>query len=117
MIDEIKAELQRVLRYSRQILDIQGVASEEGRLALRIEKSVERLLGRDQRRVCPECGHLFRGSGWDGIDSHWRARHESIMPYAEAWPLIKAGVYRRRSGSPAEDLFADDSGAGRVKGE
>jgi hypothetical protein len=45
--------------------------------------------------VCPECGHQFKGSGFDGIDAHWRARHEAIMPYREAWPLLKAGIYRR----------------------
>jgi hypothetical protein len=45
--------------------------------------------------VCPECGHQFKGSGFDGIDAHWRAKHEAIMPYREAWPLLKAGIYRR----------------------
>src|ERR1017187_8776961 len=45
--------------------------------------------------VCPECGHQFKGSGFDGIDAHWRGKHETIMPYREAWPLLKAGVYRR----------------------
>lgn len=110
MIDEIKAELEKVLRYTRQILDIQGTASEEGRIAQRIEISLEKLLGQDKRKVCPECGHLFRGNGWDGIDSHWRARHEAVMPYTEAWPLIKAGVYRPRGGRRSGDLFADPEG-------
>lgn len=32
-------------------------------------------------RVCPECGHIFRGHGWDGIDAHWRANHETIEKY------------------------------------
>ncbi len=36
------------------------------------------------KRVCPECKHVFRGNGWDGIDAHWKARHEDIMPYSEA---------------------------------
>jgi hypothetical protein len=45
-------------------------------------------------KVCPECAHVFQGNGWDGIDAHWRAHHESVMPYKEAWPLIKAGTYR-----------------------
>jgi hypothetical protein len=49
--------------------------------------------------VCPECGHQFRGNGFDGIDAHWRARHEHLMPYRIAWPLIKSGTYRRRTGS------------------
>ena len=41
------------------------------------------------KKVCPECVHEFRGNGFDGIDSHWKANHESVMPYEEAWPLIK----------------------------
>jgi hypothetical protein len=45
------------------------------------------------QKVCPECGHQFKGKGFDGIDAHWRAKHESVMPYAEAWPLINSGSY------------------------
>lgn len=45
--------------------------------------------------ICPECGHQFKGHGFDGIDAHWRAKHEAVMPYREAWPLIKSGNYRR----------------------
>lgn len=30
-----------------------------------------------------------------GIDAHWKSKHESVMPYAESWPLIKAGKYAR----------------------
>ena len=33
-------------------------------------------------KVCPQCGQVFQGNGWDGIDTHWRANHESIMPTA-----------------------------------
>jgi uncharacterized protein (DUF433 family) len=44
-------------------------------------------------KVCPECGHEFQGNGWDGIDAHWGAHHEDIMPYKEAWPLIQSGDY------------------------
>ena len=32
-------------------------------------------------RICPACGYEFRGNGWDGIDAHWRAKHEAIQPY------------------------------------
>lgn len=49
--------------------------------------------------VCPECGHQFRGNGFDGIDAHWRANHEHQMPYRVAWPMIQSGTYRRRTGS------------------
>ncbi len=50
--------------------------------------------------VCPECGHRFKGKGFDGIDAHWRARHEAIMPYKEAWPLVKAGTYHGAGHTP-----------------
>ena len=43
------------------------------------------------KKVCPECGHTFQGKGWEGIDAHWRAKHEDIMPYKQAWPLIREG--------------------------
>ncbi|MDP2293839.1 MAG: hypothetical protein Q8M24_00050 [Pseudolabrys sp.] len=49
------------------------------------------------KNVCPECGYEFQGSGFEGIDSHWRAKHEKIMPYEEAWRLIKEGKYLKRS--------------------
>lgn len=45
--------------------------------------------------VCPECGHQFKGNGFGGIDAHWRAKHEGIMLYKDAWPLIKTGNYGR----------------------
>jgi hypothetical protein len=34
---------------------------------------------------------VFRGGTWGGIDGHWKAHHSQIMPYEEAWPIIKAG--------------------------
>ena len=52
-------------------------------------------MGREvaMQKACPECWHVFQGNGWDGIDAHWRAKHEDIMPYAEAWPLLRDGKY------------------------
>ena len=37
-------------------------------------------------RQCPapHCGHEFN-HGWAGIDAHWRANHEDIMPYDDFW--------------------------------
>ncbi len=46
-----------------------------------------------ERKICPECGHVFKGNGWDGIDAHWKSKHDTVMPYAEAWPLLKSGRY------------------------
>ena len=37
---------------------------------------------------CPECGYVFRGAGWDGIDLHWRARHADVMPYKAFWASL-----------------------------
>ncbi len=34
-------------------------------------------------RTCPECGHVFAGNGWDGIDAHWRSHHEDVMSYEQ----------------------------------
>jgi hypothetical protein len=46
-------------------------------------------------KVCPECGREFVGS-FGGIDAHWRANHEQVMPYDEARQSILSGSYRRR---------------------
>ena len=50
-------------------------------------------------KICPECGHVFQGNGWDGIDAHWRSKrfgHEDIMPYEEAWKLLEQDLYPQR---------------------
>ena len=47
--------------------------------------------------ACPECGYEFQGNGWDGIDAHWKSKHEAVMSYKEAWPLISAGTYQRQA--------------------
>src|SRR5262245_58557983 len=39
----------------------------------------------DRPRVCPACRHEFQGNGWDGVDAHWRAHHETRMPYEAFW--------------------------------
>jgi len=54
------------------------------------------------RAECPEpgCNHVFRGNGWDGIDAHWRAHHESIMPYEQFW-ATSCDIHRGGSGSIA----------------
>ena len=49
------------------------------------------------QKLCPVCGHRFKGRGWDGIDAHWRARHEATIPYERAWPLIRSGRYGFRA--------------------
>jgi hypothetical protein len=49
------------------------------------------------QKVCPVCDHHFRGNGWDGIDAHWRSKHEDIMPYEDAWPMLRDGTYPAKS--------------------
>lgn len=75
-------------------------ARERGALGIPEFKSIARRVwsrapGAAERaeNICPECGHRFKGAGYDGIDAHWRARHEHVMPYTEAWLLIKSGSY------------------------
>lgn len=38
-------------------------------------------------RICPICGHVFQGNGWDGIDAHYKAKHEKDTGehYKEWW--------------------------------
>jgi predicted DNA-binding protein len=84
-----------------QIAGYEGV--EPARL---VREAALRLIEEGERspRVCPECGHRFQGHGWDGIDAHWKARHESVMPYEEAWALIRAGKYDTDHLEDIEDL-------------
>jgi len=42
-------------------------------------------------KVCPECRHEFQGNGWDGIDAHWRSKHESIRPYRDFFDTLCPG--------------------------
>jgi predicted transcriptional regulator len=49
------------------------------------------------KKLCPVCGHRFKGKGWDGIDAHWRSKHEATMPYERAWPLIRSGRFGFRA--------------------
>jgi hypothetical protein len=45
----------------------------------------ERKIPEERPRVCPECRHVFQGNGWDGIDAHWRAKHQAVMSYEDFW--------------------------------
>lgn len=42
-----------------------------------------RRLDAELPRIFPECAHAFRG--WDGIDAHWRSKHEHFMSYERFW--------------------------------
>ena len=47
-------------------------------------------------RVCPECDHVFQGNGWDGIDAHWRANHETVMRYGSSGHRFAITIARAR---------------------
>jgi hypothetical protein len=42
-------------------------------------------------KTCPApgCGKEFQGNGWDGIDAHWKAKHEDVCAYADFWAILK----------------------------
>ncbi len=42
----------------------------------------------EKPRVCPDCGHEFKGEGWEGIDAHWRSLHEGVMSYERFWDTL-----------------------------
>ncbi len=56
--------------------------------------------------MCPECGHVFRGKGWDGIDAHWRAHHEGILSYEAFWTGLCDGHRGRDRPSRSEATIA-----------
>ena len=58
MINDMKAELERILFLARRILEMQHTVNEESRSAVQIEHSVLKLLGQGDRKICPECGYL-----------------------------------------------------------
>lgn len=42
----------------------------------------------NDEKHCPVCGHVFMGDGWTGIDAHWKAKHENVMPYELFWVTL-----------------------------
>lgn len=84
--DVKKSQLDKFKEAARQL----GTDDDEERF----EKKLRGMIAPD-KKVCPECGHVFKGNGWDGIDAHWRSKHEDIMPYEEAWPLLQSGKYSK----------------------
>jgi len=80
-----KSQLDRFKEAAREL----EADDDEGRFNERL-----RTLAAPQKKVCPECGRVFKGNGWDGIDAHWRSKHEDVMPYEEAWPLLRDGKYK-----------------------
>lgn len=54
----------------------------------------EKGLPKRGRPRCPACARVFRGTGWDGVNAHWKARHLGIMPYAQFWSSLCA-AHRR----------------------
>ncbi len=63
-------------------------------------------------RICPLCGHQFRGDGWDGIDAHWRSRHHVLMTYEQFWHSL-CGAHKGRV--VRGDSSAMDSVVGKLR--
>ena len=78
-------------------LHFHGVLAD--RAAAGVSKEVRMGNGQEKPKVCPVCRHQFRGSGWDGIDAHWRAKHQSIMPYEQSRGHQYRRARRGRSGA------------------
>ena len=62
-----------------------------------VEQTTSRRLPAGAQRECPACDHVFKGNGWDGIDAHWKARHEPIgIAYVELWRgLLECPMHHR----------------------
>jgi hypothetical protein len=60
------------------------------------ERSSIRRLEPGEPRQCPTYDQVFKGNGWDGIDAHWKAKHErSKLPYQEFWEGIPTCLRHR----------------------
>jgi len=88
MTAKSKSQIQKFRDAARSV----GASDSERRFNAALKR-----VAKAAQSVCPECGHVFQGNGWDGIDAHWRAAHEAVMPYEEAWPLIKTGTYQPKA--------------------
>lgn len=61
------------------------------------ERGTMRRLEPGQRRECPVCDKVFQGNGWDGVDAHWKAKHEpAAISYADFWAGISACARHRK---------------------
>lgn len=42
-------------------------------------------------KVCPApgCGKELQGNGWDGIDAHWKSKHNDICSYEDFWEMLQ----------------------------
>lgn len=65
------------------------------------------------QKVCPLCGHVFKGHGWDGVDAHWKAHHEAEMPYQAFWGGLceahRGGTVGASTGAKDRLLEVDDN--------
>jgi hypothetical protein len=60
--------LEVLLRLTRSVSSLKSAMLHVGRRTIPMEEAA---------KICPECGHEFKGNGFDGIDAHWRANHEA----------------------------------------
>jgi predicted DNA-binding protein len=69
------------------------------------------------QKICPECGHRFRGHGWDGIDAHWRKEHETVLPCEVAWPLLQSGTYDSSEREDIEDVIVAERRLAEIRAD
>ena len=95
IVNPTKGILQRAQKFAAEWsphfelhrLPMSRLASRQRTLDLEVEDR-----NRDRKnKACPECGHAFKGKGWEGIDAHWRANHEDIMSYELARLIVLEG--------------------------
>lgn len=58
---------------------------------------------RNWPRQCPECAQVFKGPGWSGIESHWKAEHPDVMAYEDF--LASLCPAHRGGGRPGIDYL------------
>jgi len=44
-------------------------------------------------KICPECGDQVASTLAGVMASHWRENHIDVMPWHQAWPLLRDGIY------------------------
>lgn|GEM_PF-237182 len=71
-----------------KVATIPEESADGGRARTRMCVACQKGLPPDPPRRCPECGYVFAGRGWGGIDAHWKARHTDVMSYADFWTSL-----------------------------
>ncbi len=62
-------------------------------------------------KICPVCDHVFQGKGWEGLDAHWKAKHQDVIPYEVLWNGLceKHKITQGGSKSPRLKMSNDEN--------